>query len=454
MNDKEEVERIVLGCMMVETGITPIVLSYGISEDYFDAKRHKIIFQTIKSIYNSDNKNIPVDIISVTTGLRKEKKLEEAGGAYYIASLASKAISSSNIEYYVMILIEEYLNRQVTQLGHKILNYTEKEKKDPFEIIEEIDTELLNILNKIKRKKTVKIYDSAKNFLLADKKNNHEISSGFISLDKMIGGFRSGELIIVAGRPSMGKTSFAISSAVNIAKKNNPCIIFSLEMAIEQITAKIISILTDIPSNKILRRKLNDSEVFSILEVHEKIKDVKLFIDDTPAISLNELRAKCKRLKMSEDIKVVFVDYLQLINSDDYRKNTTREQEISKISRTLKSIAKELDVCVVALSQLNRNLERREDKEPRLSDLRESGAIEQDADIVIFIHRPEYYKITEIENIGNTENMAEIIVAKNRNGSVGETWMRFDKRITKFSDIDLNNIINNNDNDDNNDDEF
>ncbi len=412
-----------------------------LKEDYFYRPEHRYIFQAISNLFQ-DSK--PIDILTVTEELKKIGLLKKVGGVSYVSKLTTKISSSANTEYHSRIIAEKYIQRQLISVSSDIIESSLDNTSDVFETLNKAEQELFNITEGTLRKSYDNMSDLISRALknIEDLKDRKEglsgVPSGFNKLDNITSGWQRSDLVIIAARPGMGKTAFALSMGRNIAIEQNIGIaIFSLEMSSEQLVNRLISSESEINAGKLRKGNLAEHEW---VQLHSKIKGLSsapIFIDDTPAISVFELRAKARRLVKKHGIKLIVIDYLQLMTAGG--RNGNREQEISSISRSLKGIAKELSIPVIALSQVNRSLEQRSgvgSKRPMLSDLRESGAIEQDADIVTFIYRPEYYKIQEWEDGDNCLGQAEIIIAKHRNGGLGDVRLKFKAEYARFSDLD------------------
>jgi replicative DNA helicase len=391
--------------------------------EHFTGK-NRLIYQLMLEL---NNNSIPIDSISL---YEKSKRDESVLTVVDISELQNQPYC--NVETAKRIIYEKYVVSALKQFSKKIISTPDS--KDPFEIIEEAETEFFNLTQGAFKKSFMQLKDinaqTINNIQKIKSKGIDEfiINTGFVDLDDLLGGFMKTDLIILAARPSMGKTALALSMAKNMAEDDFGVGIFSLEMGNIQLSARLMALECEIPINRILRGKFSDSESANITRAVYRNDALPIFIDDTGALDIFELRSKAKRLVSEKDVKIIFVDYLQLVSA----KADSREQQVSLVSRNLKAMAKELNIPVVALSQLNRSLEARTQKKPQLSDLRESGAIEQDADIVMFIHRPEVYGITKTENGMPTENLAQVIVSKNRNGSIGDINLTFIKEKAKF----------------------
>ncbi len=434
-----ELEEAVLGAIMLEKDAVLSVLDVLKPESFYKESHQKIY----RSIVDLSMQEKAIDILTVTEELKKKKELEEIGGPLYITQLTSKVASAAHLEFHARIIQQKYIQRELIRVSSSIQKMAFDETIDVDDLLDKAESDLFDIAEGNIKKETARINVLIKEALHqieeASKREDHlsGVPSGYTKLDRITSGWQNSDLIIIAGRPSMGKTAFVLSMARNIAVEHNrPVAFFSLEMSSLQLVTRLIVSETELPSNRIRNGRLEEYEWKQLEYKIKSLVDAPIYIDDTPAISIFELRAKCRRLKVQHHVQMIIIDYLQLMTGLGDTKGN-REQEVSTISRALKSIAKELDVPVVALSQLNRSVELRSgNKRPQLSDLRESGAIEQDADLVLFIHRPEKYDIFEDEKGNSTLGLAEIIVAKHRNGPVGEITLRFKDEFAKFSELD------------------
>ncbi len=436
-----ELEEAVLGALMLEKdALTTVIDILQPASFYKDA--HQEIFSAIQNLFQ---KSEPVDILTVTHELKTAGKLEIAGGAYYISQLTNRVASAANIEFHARIIAQKHIQRELIRISTNTITNAYDDTADVFDLLDTAERDLFSVVEGNIRKnydkmstlinQSLQMIETARN----QKSGVTGVPSGFTALDRMTSGWQNSDLVILAARPAMGKTAFVLSLARNASVEfNRPIAVFSLEMASVQLVQRLISSESELPAEKLKKGQLEDHEFQQLHVKIGKLSEAPLFIDDTPALSIFELRAKCRRLKAQHDIQLVIIDYLQLMTAGgDSNRNGNREQEISTISRSLKSIAKELNVPVIALSQLSRAVETRGgDKRPQLSDLRESGAIEQDADMVLFIHRPEYYGFTQDAEGNSTQGVAEIIIAKHRNGAVGSVNLRFIDRLAKFMDLD------------------
>ncbi len=436
-----ELEEAVLGALMLEKdALTSVIDILKVESFYKEA--HKVIFQAILDLFTESQ---PIDLLTVTTQLRKNGALEVAGGAFYITELTSKVASAANIEFHARIITEQSIKRELIRISSTIQKDAFEDTTDVFELLDAMEQSLFEISEKNIRKNYATMSTIMRDAIaeLEIRKNQKDgltgVPSGFTALDRVTSGWQKSDLVIIAARPAMGKTAFVLSVLRNAAVDHNrPVAIFSLEMSSVQLVNRLISSEAELDSDKIKKGTLADHEWAQLVHKTAKLSKAPLFVDDTPALSILELRAKCRKLKAQHDIQMVVVDYLQLMSGDSKGGfGGNREQEIASISRALKKIAKELSIPVIALSQLSRAVETRGgDKRPQLSDLRESGAIEQDADMVMFLYRPEYYGITEDEGGASTAGVGEVIIAKHRNGSLENIKLRFIGRYTKFTDLD------------------
>ncbi|MGV8091705.1 MAG: replicative DNA helicase [Mangrovibacterium sp.] len=432
-----DVEEAVLGALMLERDAYVTVADI-IDTDSFYKDEHRKIFEAIKYLSTHER---PVDLLMVTQELKNRNQLEEVGGPLYITQLTSRVASAAHIEFHARIIAQKYIQRELIRVSSEIQVKAYDSTIDVDDLIDFSETSLFKVAEGNIKKETLPIKpilrEAARQIEEAARREDglSGIPSGFTALDRITSGWQKTDLVIIAARPAMGKTAFVLSMARNMAVEHRkPVAVFSLEMSSVQLVNRLIAAETELGSEKIKNGRLAEWEWEHFNRKLSILEEAPMFIDDTPALSIFEFRAKCRRLKLQHDIGVVIVDYLQLMTAGtDGRGN--REQEVSLISRSLKAIAKELDIPILALSQLNRSVESREGKRPQLSDLRESGAIEQDADLVLFIHRPEYYGITEDENGNSLLGIAEIIVAKHRNGSVGDVQLAFKKQQVKFCDL-------------------
>ncbi|MEN8117459.1 MAG: replicative DNA helicase [Bacteroidota bacterium] len=433
-----EVEEAVLGALMLERDAY-VTVADVIDTQSFYKEEHQKIFESIKKL---SGKEKPVDLLMVTQELKDRNQLDEVGGPAYITQLTRRVASAAHIEFHARIIAQKFIQRELIRVSSEIQAKSYDDTVDVDDLIDFSESELFQVAQGNIKKETVPIKPVLNQAVIQIEKARNKkdglsgVPSGFTSLDRVTSGWQKTDLIIIAARPAMGKTAFVLSMARNMAVDHGKSVaVFSLEMSSIQLVNRLISAETELGAEKIKTGKLEDYEWHQLNKRIKTLDDAPIFIDDTPALSIFELRAKCRRLKMQHDIDIVVVDYLQLMTAGTDMRGS-REQEVSSISRSLKAIAKELDIPIIALSQLNRSVESREGKRPQLSDLRESGAIEQDADIVTFIHRPEYFGITEDSSGNSLLGVAEIIIAKHRNGATADIHLRFKKELAKFSDMD------------------
>ena len=436
-----ELEEAVLGAMLIDKKGVDEVIDI-LQPDAFYKISHQLIFDAIYQLFQGSQ---PIDLLTVSSELRKKGKLEAVGGEFYLVQLSQRVASSAHIEFHARIILQKFIQRSLIKISNEIIESAYKESTDVFDLLDEAESKLYDVTQGNIKKSS----ETAQNLVLEAKKKIEEISkrdglsgvsTGFEKLDKLTSGWQPSDLIIIAARPGMGKTALTLSMARNIAVgKQIPVAFFSLEMSSVQLITRLISSETGLSSEKLRTGKLADHEWQQLNVKVTDLEKAPLFIDDTPSLSIFDLRAKARRLSSQHGIKLIVVDYLQLMTAGASSKTGNREQEISTISRNLKALAKELNIPVIALSQLSRAVETRGGtKRPMLSDLRESGAIEQDADIVSFIYRPEYYNIDEWDDDERTpsEGQAEFIVAKHRNGGLDNIRLKFVGHLGKFEDLD------------------
>ncbi|WP_245326302.1 replicative DNA helicase [Hymenobacter wooponensis] len=436
-----ELEAAVLGALMLEKDALTTVIDILKAQSFYK-DGHQRIF---KAILNLFDKSEPIDILTVTHELREMGELEAAGGAHYVANLTFKVNSAANIEYHARIITENAIKRELIRIASDIQRDAFEDTTDVFNLLDSTEQSLFEVSESNIRKN----FDDMRSLMgkaikeLEEKKNQKDgltgVPSGFSALDRVTSGWQPSDLVIIAARPGMGKTAFVVSAMRNAAVEfKKPVAIFSLEMSSLQLVNRLISAEAELDSEKIKKGNLADYEWAQLNHKISALSSAPIYIDDTPGLSIRELRTKCRRLKAHHDIQMIIIDYLQLMTGNtDGKGGGNREQEIASISRALKGIAKELNVPVLALSQLSRSVETRGgDKKPQLSDLRESGSIEQDADMVVFLYRPEYYKITEDEMGNPTQGTGEVIIAKHRNGSLETVQLKFIGKFTKFADLD------------------
>jgi replicative DNA helicase len=432
-----ELEEAVLGGLMLEKDAIIDVIDILSHESFYRSENGEI-YKAVVALFSN---NKAIDILTVSEQLRQHKTLDEVGGQSYLTQLTVQIASAAHIEFHARIVQQKFIQRELIRVSTEIQNRAFDESIDVNDLLDFSEGELFNVAQGNIKKEVATMDSLVKDAInqIEEASKNEDgmigIRSGFPSLDKMTNGWQPSTLIILAARPAMGKTAFVLSMARNMAVDHNKGIaIFSLEMSSSELINRLISSEAELSSSKIRTGQLSEDEWQKLEYKARRLEEAPLYIDDTPAISIFELRAKCRRLKRQYDIDVVVIDYLQLMTGSNESKGN-REQEVSAISRALKGIAKELNIPIICLSQLNRSVESRPDKRPQLSDLRESGAIEQDADIVSFIHRPEYYGFTEDENQMSLKGVAEIILSKHRAGAIGDIKLKFIGEFTKFTEI-------------------
>ncbi|MFS4418686.1 replicative DNA helicase [Maribacter sp. 2307ULW6-5] len=435
-----DLEEVVLGAMMIDKKGVDEVIDI-LHPEVFYKEAHKTIYEAIFILFEESQ---PVDLLTVSSQLRKMGKLEAVGSDFYLVKLTQKVASSAHIEFHARIILQKFIQRSLIKISNEIIEDAYDESTDVFDLLDQAESKLYDVTQgNLKRSA-----ETAQNLVIQAKKRIEEIAnkeglsgipSGFDKLDQLTSGWQPSDLIIVAARPGMGKTALTLSMARNIAVNSNiPVAFFSLEMSSVQLITRLISSETSLSSEKLRTGKLEKHEWEQLNVKVKTLEKAPLFIDDTPSLSIFDLRAKARRLASQHGIKMIIIDYLQLMTAGGTQKGGNREQEISTISRNLKALAKELNVPVIALSQLSRAVETRGgSKRPILSDLRESGAIEQDADIVSFIYRPEYYKIDEWDDEDHTptQGQAEFIVAKHRNGGLDNIRLKFIGNLGKFDNL-------------------
>ncbi|MEI2739882.1 MAG: replicative DNA helicase [Chitinophagaceae bacterium] len=443
----KDLEEAVLGAIMLEKSAFDTVVEI-LKPECFYVEAHQRIFQAMQGL---SNKSQPIDILTVAEELRFKEELEMVGGAYYVTKLTNAVVSSANIEAHSRIILQKFIQRELIRISGEIIGDAYEDSTDVFDLLDDAESKLFEITNNHLRKN----FDTIDSVLvktiqrIEDLRHKNEdvtgVPSGFPSLDRVTYGWQNTDLIILAARPAVGKTAFALNLARNAVMhpgKATPVALFSLEMSAGQLVQRILAAESEIWLEKIARGKLEEHEMKQLYARGiQRLAQAPLFIDDTPALNIFELRAKCRRLKNKHNIGLIIIDYLQLMSGTGENRNSNREQEISNISRNLKALAKELSVPIIALSQLSRAVETRSagkdgNKMPQLSDLRESGAIEQDADMVMFLYRPEYYDITQNEMGENNRGETIVRIAKHRNGSLETIKLRALLHIQKFTEDD------------------
>lgn len=428
-----EAEQAVIGSMLTDRDAVISAVEVLKPEDFY-REDNKIIYESALNLYNRSE---PIDIITIKSELESMGKLDQVGGLEYIASLPDKVPTTANAMKYIKIVEEKSTLRNLIKTANEIIELGYDQTENVEDIMEGAEKKIFDVM----QEKNQKGYEPIKDVLVESftkleelynrKQHITGVPSGFIELDYTTAGFHESELILIAARPAMGKTAFALNIATNAALKANvPVAIFSLEMSKEQLVNRILSSEAMVDSNKIRTGKLDENDWTRLAETIGPLSEAEIYIDDTPGISITEIRAKCRKLKLEKNIGMVVIDYLQLVQGSNNKRNGSREQEIAEISRSLKVLAKELKIPVIALSQLSRAAEQRPDHRPLLSDLRESGSIEQDADIVMFLYRDDYY-----HEDSEKKGIAEVIIAKHRGGSTRTIELKWFGNYTKFVDI-------------------
>ena len=426
-----EAEQAVVGSMLTDQDAVVAAIETLKPEDFY-REDNKIIYEAILNIYNRAE---PIDIITLKSELSSMGKLDAVGGLEYIAQLPDKVPTTSNVDRYIKLVQDKAMLRNLIKTANEIISLGYDQTEDVEDVMDHAEKKIFDVM----QRKNQKGYTSIKDILIESftkleelynqKQHVTGVPTGFIELDKKTAGLHGSELILIAARPAMGKSAFALNIGTYAATRANiPVAIFSLEMSKDQIGNRILCSEALVDSNNVRTGELNDEELSKLAETSGELSQAQIFVDDTPGISVMEIRAKCRKLKLEKNIGLVIIDYLQLIQGSG--KSSSREQEIAEISRSLKILAKEIDVPVIALSQLSRAVESRPDHRPMLSDLRESGSIEQDADIVMFLYRDDYYN-EESEK----KNIAEVIIAKQRAGSTGTVELAWLGNYTKFANL-------------------
>lgn len=434
-------EEAVLGAIMLDREALPLIVDL-IRPETFYTEQHQCIYGAILELYE---KSEPIDLLTVTEQLRQNSKLDAAGGVMHLVEISNRVASSANIEYHCRIIVQKYIQRCLIKISTNTIKNAYG-SMDVFELVDQAEQELFSVVSGTVTTAVKNSSRAVSEFLAnlefkckkaAENTGVTGVPSSMQSINAITAGWQKSDFIVVAARPGMGKTAYIIGEAMHAAKSGNPVAIFTLEMPTDQIVSREIVQETGIAAEKLKRGTLSDSEWQLIQEASETISGLPIFIDDTSGLSIMQLRAKCRRLKKKENIQLIIVDYLQLMTNE--AKIGNREQEISSISRGLKLLAKELQVPVIALSQLSRAVETRGgSKRPQLSDLRESGSLEQDADLVAFLYRAEYYGIFEDEHGQSLKGISEFIVAKHRNGALDTAKMAFRDTCAKFCDLEDN----------------
>lgn len=433
-----EMEQAVLGALLLEKNALNKIVDV-VRPDMFYKESHRLIFESVNQLFQNSE---PIDILTVKNHLQTQGQLDIAGGVYYLTELTSKVASAANIEYHARVIAQKFLLREMIKIGDEVVQSAYDETTDVFDLLDKTEQELFSLSETNLRRN----YQSMADLVVATLKKLESmegkadgitgVATGFTLLDQMTSGFHPADLVIIAARPAMGKTAFTLTAARNAAVAYGvPTAFFSLEMDAVQLVQRLLCAEAEIDAQKVRTGRLERYEWEQLTNSIGDLSRSPLYIDDTPALSIMDLRAKGRRLKAEKNIGMIIIDYLQLMTGN-VSKGGNREQEIAGISRSLKELAKELGIPIIALSQLSRAVETRGgDKKPMLSDLRESGSIEQDADMVMFLYRPEYYGLTAYEDGTSTQGVAEVIIAKQRSGPVGEVKLQFINKFAKFTNL-------------------
>lgn len=431
-----ELEQAVLGALMIDRDCITAVADI-LTPECFYMEHHREIYRAIQTLFSAGS---PVDILIVSNYLKKTGSDIQP---HYLAELTNRIASAANVEYHARIIAQKYIRRRVIEVSASAIQDAYDDANDDFSVLEQAERGLFSVWAGMNTSASRTIHAAAKDaFKSAEKATQTKgltgVPSGFTAIDRVTGGWQRTDLIILAARPGMGKTSLAVNMGFNAAKGfNMPVAVFSLEMSQTQLATRILSDLAEIDSHKMRQGKVTADELMRLAQITESLATVPLYIDETPGMTIFQMRAALRRLKMRHDIQLVIVDYLQLMSGMGER-GQNRDQQLGEITKGLKLMAKEMNVAVIALSQLSRAVEIRGGaKRPQLSDLRESGNLEQDADVVAFLYRPEYYGIMEDESGASLAGVAEVIFAKHRNGALGTERLRFQKELTRFSDPEM-----------------
>jgi len=432
-------EEAVLGGLLIEPSAFFEVASILKKECFYDEK-NKLVFEAMAELSNN---NSPIDYYTVSEQMKRDGTLEKVGGIGFLLDLSGKTSTAVNIESHAAIVAQKYLAREMIRVTSDIQENAFNPQTDVKDLIADAERELFQVTQANVRQEATHINEVLSDVIEKIEKAHNSggkctgIPSGFGDLDRIVYGWQPGTLNVVAARPAMGKTAFALSMARNMAVDNNYNVcIFSLEMSTQEISSRLLCNVSEINGESIKRGDLAPHEWESLQKNASKLSKANIYIDDTPGLSIFELCSKARKMKRTENIDCIIIDYLQMLSAP-VKSSATREQEVSFVSRTLKALAKELNIPIIALAQLNRGVEARssEEKRPQLADLRESGAIEQDADVVLMLHRPEYYHITQDSNGNDLRGLAMLIIAKHRSGVVGDIWLRFESRFIRFTNL-------------------
>lgn len=427
-----ELEEAVLGAAMLENEALSVILDI-LRPEHFYKEAHRAIFSAIVTLFNGSG---AVDILTVSNQLKNSGNLDLAGGAYYISQLTQRVASSANVEFHARIILQKHIQRELIRISTEVIQKAYSDEVDVFDIIDETEQRMSDILGHITNNRiesSEELYQKSlehNDFILGLNGEIPGISSGFRAIDRLTGGWQEADLIILAGATSMGKTALGLDCVLDAALKNKPIGLFSLEMPNTQLYARLQSKVSNIEHEIITKTGIPLSDMPRFKEAVQLLRKAPIFLDDTTGLSIFQLKSRARRMKKKFHIEMIMVDYLQLMEGE---KRGNREQEIASISRGLKGLAKELKIPIIALSQLSRDIEKRSDKEPKLSDLRESGSIEQDADVVMFVYRPEYYGIFFSEDQQSLRGKAKAMIKKNRHGSWGDVKLDFEGQFMRFS---------------------
>ncbi len=434
-----DLEQAVLGAMMLEKNAVTDTIDILKPSSFYDPK-HQFIYNAIRELFGS---SVPIDLLTVINKLKQNGELEASGGAVYISQLTSRVASTAHVEFHARIISEKHIKRELIRMSSEVIRDAYDDTNDVFDVLNKAEGDLFKIAENNMGKDVSTMQNVVRQAIEEIEKASQNtdgisgVATGFFDLDKITSGWQKSDMIVIAARPAMGKTAFVLSMARNSAVDHGKGVaIFSLEMSAVQLVKRLIASETRLSAEKLRKGDLREHEFQQLHSRITKLATAPIYIDDSPGISVFDLRAKCRRLKMQYNIDMVIIDYLQLMTAGGSKGAGNREQEISTISRSIKEIAKELNIPIIALSQLSRSVEQRGgDKRPVLSDLRESGAIEQDADIVSFIYRPEYYGLMEDEEGNSNQGVSEIIIAKHRNGALDRVRLRFIGEYARFDNL-------------------
>ena len=432
----EDIEQGIMGAILMDPAIIDKYMS-SLSPAKFYREENRVIMESIMDLHQ---KRIPIDMLTITKDLRSRDMIERAGGVIYISQLTDRIASTANIESWILMLTEFHLRREYIQAAAELQEGSFDLSQDVFELYDGFMNHMSSLFSENIRKESQHISSLTKSTIdsiMARSKQGgiSGISSGIDSIDRKIGGHQKSDLMYLAGRPSMGKTALALSEILNIARKKIPVAFFSLEMSSDQVVYRLASMISGVPAERLMKYKLDPHQSTAYLNAINELNELPIFIDDTASLTISDLRSRIRRMQEKHSIEICFIDYIQLMSTQQNKRSMmSREQELSAISRSLKLIAKEYNISMIVLSQLSRGVESRNDKRPLLSDLRESGSLEQDADLVAFVFRPEYYGIREDESGMSTAGLAEFIIAKQRNGATGIAEMRFRHELMRYED--------------------